>query len=766
MTDRSLSRRFAAAFLAATIVVSSAAAPARAADEDVTGQIFLEIGDDFADREERIRYDVRDESDGKFYRVRFQGLAAQRRFEPGERVKLLGARRLSATVLQVTDNLPSHVIRLERADLQQNFGPVEPVDYPEPLDPPRTFRLQSGPAQAPPVPSYSSNPAATAKLFLDFDGNTEATWGGRTNVVTPAFDRDGDPATFSAGELSDIEEIWRRVSENFSPFNIDVTTVDPGNRSERVTAAIAIGGSSSDWYGASAGGVAYIGGFYSFSSNTGYVFEDNLGNGHPPYVATAAAHEAGHLFGLGHQAEWNGTTLVSSYYAGTGNWAPIMGVGYYRAQDIWHNGATPACSTCFQDDLAALSNAFNNFGYRADPHGNTTGAAFALGGTVYNQAGIIERNTDADVFQLTMIDAGTLTLTAAVATLQPMLDAVLTLRDSGGAAIATDSPGASFSAGFTGAVPAGVYHAEVTGTGVYGHIGSYALTGNFVASGGANLAPTANAQSRSTNEDTATAITLTGSDANGDPLTFAIVAPPANGTLTGAAPNVTYIPTANYSGPDAFTFRVNDGLVNSAAATVTLTVAPVNDAPVATPQTLSSTGFGISITLAGSDAELSSLTYTVVAAPAQGTLSGTAPNLTYVPAAYYSGADAFTFKVNDGALDSAAATVSLTVAGDAPPPGNTPSATLRVERNVMRPGQGQAASMDLGTEAGTTDVQVRVVNQSGETVREFSQDVRPGASRVTWDGRNDAGEPVRSGSYYMYLRYASRKVTQPVVVLR
>ena len=60
-----------------------------------------------------------------------------------------------------------------------------------------------------------------------------------------------------------------------------------------------------------------------------------------------------------------------------------------------------------------------------------------------------------------------------------------------------------------------------------------------------------------------------------------MVTRPAHGTLSGTAPNLTYTPAANYNGPDSFTFTVNDGTVDSAAATVSITVTPVNDAPVA-----------------------------------------------------------------------------------------------------------------------------------------------------------------------------------------
>ena len=72
----------------------------------------------------------------------------------------------------------------------------------------------------------------------------------------------------------------------------------------------------------------------------------------------------------------------------------------------------------------------------------------------------------------------------------------------------------------------------------------------------------------------------------GSRLTYAIVTGPAHGTLTGTAPNLTYTPAANYNGPDSFTFKANDGSADSNVATVSITVTPVNDAPVAFGQTV------------------------------------------------------------------------------------------------------------------------------------------------------------------------------------
>ena len=78
-----------------------------------------------------------------------------------------------------------------------------------------------------------------------------------------------------------------------------------------------------------------------------------------------------------------------------------------------------------------------------------------------------------------------------------------------------------------------------------------------------NDAPVADSQAVTVQEDTALPITLTGSDVEGDTLSFTIASQPAHGTLTGIPPDVTYLPGTDYSGTDTFTFTVNDGTEDS-----------------------------------------------------------------------------------------------------------------------------------------------------------------------------------------------------------
>ena len=193
-----------------------------------------------------------------------------------------------------------------------------------------------------------------------------------------------------------------------------------------------------------------------------------------------------------------------------------------------------------------------------------------------------------------------------------------------------------------------------------------------------NDVPISTAQAVETGEDVVKNITLVGSDIDGDELTYSVVSQPAMGTVSIVGTVATYTPNANAHGSDSFTFKVNDGTVDSAASTVTIAVTAVNDIPVATAQSIATNeDTATAIVLVGSDIERSSLTYAVATQPAHGTLSGTSPNLTYTPAANYSGSDSFTFTVNDGTVDSVVSTVTITVTAvnDAPIISGTPATT-------------------------------------------------------------------------------------------
>jgi hypothetical protein len=185
-------------------------------------------------------------------------------------------------------------------------------------------------------------------------------------------------------------------------------------------------------------------------------------------------------------------------------------------------------------------------------------------------------------------------------------------------------------------------------------------------------APVAQPQSVTATFNSPVTVTLAGTDSNGATLTYSIVATPASGTLGTLNGNaVTYAPANDFTGADSFTFKVNDGVSDSAPGTVSVTVNPAPPTPnnqnvsvnfqTATPITLSATGQG-------------TLTYTVATPPAHGVLTGTAPNLTYTPSDTYSGPDMFTFNVSN-AGGSGVGTVNIAV-------GQPPATPVAQNRSV------------------------------------------------------------------------------------
>lgn len=178
-------------------------------------------------------------------------------------------------------------------------------------------------------------------------------------------------------------------------------------------------------------------------------------------------------------------------------------------------------------------------------------------------------------------------------------------------------------------------------------------------------------------EDGEAAITLTGVDPDSDPLDFTLLTSPTKGTLSGTPPNLSYRPSPNYNGTDSFEFTVSDKIAAPVKGTVSITVTPVNDAPVASALSLSVTSaVPARITLAATDLDNSVLTFTT-ASPAHGSLSGTAPNLTYTAFAGYTGADAFDFTVSDGSLTSTARVNITILGGNAAPTATSFSVTVK-----------------------------------------------------------------------------------------
>lgn len=504
------------------------------------------------------------------------------------------------------------------------------------------------------LPILHSLPEAQTKVYLDFDGNFESSWGGHQNVVTPPYDVNGNPDVLDSEEQSRIVEIWRRVAEDFSPFNIDVTTDDPsdaetslgeidssnnrvrtfyfrrnfdisnendiqdlqvqllrddgaavylngieiirdnlaadaefddfatagasgsdertyhrfhvdeelllpgrnviavevhqrsdsssdvsfdmrlvgtvdGTRDSSIiedhsewrylddgsnqgtawqaatfddsswkigigefgygdvvaTTHVAIGGSSNDWFGGGAGGVAFVNGYSESGRTVAFVFPRSIDN-NAKSVAEASSHEAGHTFGLSHQSVYDEETgeRITEYNSGSGEWAPIMGVSYDRSLSTWHRGPTSSVNSR-QDDLNIIGRSANGFGFRTDAHGNTISRAAALSdfqdadGFVTVE-GVLERNSDRDAFTFTLDESQSGVAFAVQGVgIGQNLNAVLELRDAENELLISNDPETSLDASIETKLAPGTYTVIVQSNGEYGRIGQYVLRGHI-----------------------------------------------------------------------------------------------------------------------------------------------------------------------------------------------------------------------------------------------------------------------------------------------
>ena len=374
-----------------------------------------------------------------------------------------------------------------------------------------------------PIPAYQTGivvleslAGSTPVLYLDFQGGYTPTWGGIT------YDR---PNVDNAA----IRDVWKRVAEDYMPFNINVTTdlkvvqnAPPGSRQRVVI-------SPTSTAAPGAGGVAYVGSFnWTGTPDTPcWVF---MVSGKA--CAEAASHEAGHTLGLSHDGQDVGTNHTE-YYGGQGSgatgWAPIMGVGYYQPVSQWSKGEYTNANQ-HQDDIAIISTNNNNVAYRADDTGDTLATSRYFEVYSNNSAfaeGVIERTADTDAFQFTT-SGGTVTLRADPVGDWGNLAIQATLCNATETVLASNNPQTTLWASISTNLAAGTYTFKVTGTGrnnpltdgfsAYASLGYYTVTG-MVA--GARLPNRFSIAERSTNGTQVGVVPAT--NPNGNPLVYMII---------------------------------------------------------------------------------------------------------------------------------------------------------------------------------------------------------------------------------------------------
>ena len=372
------------------------------------------------------------------------------------------------------------------------------------------------PVSSPPV--YNSKSGAPFHVYLDFNGGivTGKQWNvssGETSWDCKAWSSDSDRTTFSDSEQAAIRRMWERVSEDFAPFDINVTTdvtYDPDNytgdknkvgwllitpTTDKASKALPHNGY---------GGIAYVGVFggSNFYSSYQPAFVKDMSETN---IAEAASHEMGHNLGLSHD-----TRSDEGYYGGHGSgetsWGPIMGTGYGRNISQWSrgeyydskhaswNGTSYDNNPNTNDDLALIA---GRTAYRADDHGNTNAASTVLTAEAdgsFSDKGIISVTGEVDVFSFET-GAGSVIINAnpyrcETSTHGGNLDILLELYDAAGSLIASNNNASLTTASISTSLAAGTYYVHIKPTGVgtplnnppsgytvYGSVGQYTLSG-------------------------------------------------------------------------------------------------------------------------------------------------------------------------------------------------------------------------------------------------------------------------------------------------
>jgi hypothetical protein len=369
-----------------------------------------------------------------------------------------------------------------------------------------------------------SRPGASHTLFLDFDGGVVSgtAWNSYHGVKewnATAYDTDGKQNSFSKDEVSDMAEIWQQVAEDYVPFDVDVTTEDPGKLGPSIGWVLVTGTTDADARPLpepEAGGVSYLNTFgYGQTAyySPVFIYYNNLDS--PAAVADAASHEMGHMVGLTHDG------MTGSGNPGNGGsrnitWSPIMGLDHTGHITQWSRGDYRG-ATNTQDDVGILT---GSLGRRGDDHEDTrfaTGTPLAVDshGRITasdpyaaeerrnpSNRGVIEDQDDIDVFVFNS-GAGTVDIRidpawdAAHAKSRDgaNLDIEATLYDARGKKIATADPRDDTTANLRVKVPAGRYTIEVRGVGSttapytsYGSLGQYFISGSIPARGNQSVA--------------------------------------------------------------------------------------------------------------------------------------------------------------------------------------------------------------------------------------------------------------------------------------
>jgi hypothetical protein len=360
------------------------------------------------------------------------------------------------------------------------------VDYNKPLgyrEAPSTPSLKGATNATAATVSLQSLPGARGCVLLDVDGYALPAGTGWNN---------GNAYNAPSANMTDanVQAMWELVSEDYRPFSMNVTTDEnvfnsyPKNM--RMRCVVSPGSGST--IAPNAGGVAFLTSFKTNDDTPCWVFMSD-----PKYGGEAASHEVGHTLGLSHDGRLNPD---EGYYDGRDNagaWAPIMGAGYYKAVTHWSRGEYGRANNQ-EDDLAIMSGATYNVGYRADDHSNGTSGAtnLARSGSSLTGQGLVERTSDQDYFTFST-SGGLVSFTVNTVSRYGNLDIVARLFNSSGTSLGTydTAGGGNLNVSFSTSLGAGTYYLQIDGTSSgnpatdgysdYGSLGAFSISGSAPA---------------------------------------------------------------------------------------------------------------------------------------------------------------------------------------------------------------------------------------------------------------------------------------------
>lgn len=327
--------------------------------------------------------------------------------------------------------------------------------------------------------NLSSRPSASKTIFLDFNGYSSVgnSWG--HNILFPGYDLDGDSNTFSDLEREEIQKIFQNVAEDFIPFNVNVTTRNPG-----VTKLRKLGTDDIHWgvrvvmtqatagFGEGIGGDSGSVRFDDDADNPIFVFNKGDRKG-----GQTATHEAGHTFGLGHDGVFDLERHPGTGGYGRNSWGPIMGAPFQVTLSQWSNGDYEGSTNTF-DDFSYLTS--RGFGFRTDDYLTSLSTPHVLDVVDRNifEWGIIENRSDKDFFQFTT-ETGEVSINVNSFAQDANLDVAMTLYDSQGTVIVDFNETVVINAFADITLPAGDYVLVVDGDNFPGRYSDYGSVGFY-----------------------------------------------------------------------------------------------------------------------------------------------------------------------------------------------------------------------------------------------------------------------------------------------